>query len=63
MHTQQNVTHTHNKGVNEYIPVNITCETQQGNMQDNIAKDSSPNQIAVDDEEKGNPNYMTTHSD
>ena len=38
--TQQNMTHTHNKQVNEDTPMNITSDIQKSNMQDNITRDS-----------------------
>ena len=63
MHTQQDVTHTDNKWVNEETPVNITTNTQQSNMQDNITMDGSPNLIAINNEQKENPNYMPIHID
>ena len=56
------MTHMHNKWVNEDTLKNITSDTQQSNMQDNISRDSSSNQIAVSNEQKENPNYMPIHS-
>ena len=31
-------------------------------MQDKIRKDSGPNQVAVNNEQRENPNYMPVHS-
>ena len=56
-HFEKHKQNTHNKQVNEDTPVNITSDTKQSNMQDNITKYSSPNQIAVNNEQKKNQNY------
>ena len=61
-HTQQNMTHIHNEQVNKDTTENGTSDTQQNNMQVNTSKNSSPNQIAVKNEQKENPNYMLLHS-
>ena len=49
-HTQQNVTHSHSKQVNEDTPVKIISDTQQSNMHEDITGDRNQNQIAVNNE-------------
>ena len=52
--TQPDVTHPHNRQIEEDTPVNITSDTQQ--------KDTKTNRIAVNNDHKGDPNYMTVKS-
>ena len=56
------MTCTHNEQVNKDIPDNNTSNTHQNNVQDNVKRKSSLNQIAVNNEQKDNPNYMPIHS-
>ena len=56
------MTHNHNEGVNRDTSENSTSDTQPNNMQNKASRNSIPNWIVVNNEQKDNPNYMPFHS-
>ena len=53
---------TYNEWLNKDTPENKRSDRQQTNMQDNTRWNSSPSWIAVNNEQKDNPNYMPIYS-